>query len=251
MTADRGDRGAEDGARNETVHYRRRPSPAPDAPVDPPRRSRLWTVAALAAAVAVASAGGYVVATRVGSGSEPRAAAGPTGAQRAPPPVPVRRAHAGDLPRTPTAGAAAGSGSPASFDAPIPTGWRRRELGTRRAGYSESRWEHPRDARTSVLVDWVDGDRAGSAAAAARLRAQVARRPGYREIRFRPARHHGWIWVYTILDEHGRRIARVDLLTHRCGVLFAVLGSSSPRGLARLRPTFAAISDGIRVRRRC
>jgi hypothetical protein len=250
MTPDRGDRGAEDGERNETVHYRRRPPLPPAAPIDPPRRIRVRTAAALTAVVVATSAAGFAVATRVGGGPDPPAAGRRDHAPGLTP-VPARRAHAGDLPGTRASGSAPAPGATAGFDAPIPTGWRRRELGTRRAGYSESRWEHPRDSRTYVLVDWIDGDRAGSAAAAARLRGQVAARPGYREIRFRPVRHQGWIWVYTILDEHGRRIARIDLLTHRCGVLFAVLGSTSPRMFARLRPTFAAISDGIRVRRRC
>lgn len=262
--------------RNQTVHDHRREL-APDPAPEHKGRSRRRTIATIVLAVTVSLAAGYAVASLLGgtdpapSGAKtatapagarttPRVAAGTlsatTPAATGPPAVPAPALTSPDPsatpPAAPPATPPAAPASAGSFDAPIPKGWREREFATQQQGYLQSRWDDPRDARTFVVIDWIDGDRRLPADAAAALRAGVASRPDYREVRFTQTRDRGWIWVYTILDERRRRAARIDLISRRCGVLFAVLGSTSAKRFAALQPTFVAISRGIRIKsRRC
>jgi hypothetical protein len=263
--------------RNQTVHDARREL-APEPEPEQKGRSRRRTIATIVLGVAGSLVAGYGVASLLG-GTDPAPSAAktagttPAGGSRTTP-----RVAAGTLSATTPAPAAPGVPAPAltapdpsatppaatpatppaapsaagSFDAPIPKGWREREFATQQQGYLQSRWDDPRDARTFVVIDWIDGDRRLPADAAAALRAGVASRPDYREVRFTQTRDRGWIWVYTLLDEQRRRAARIDLISRRCGVLFAVLGSTSPKRFAALQPTFVAISRGIRIKsRRC
>ena len=258
--------------RNETVHYQRRPPLPEREPEQQPPASRRRLVAILVAATVVSLGVGYATAALLGDSEEGGRTA--TAARTATAPTtPLERTPAGTLaqnrpaappvtqpaPGTPVDPSAppvvtpppAPSQSPAAtFDAPIPSGWREREFAVPKAGYLQSRWDDPRDPRTYVIIDWQDGDRDGAAAAAARLRETVLTRSDYREIRFQKTRAKGWIWVYTILDERGRRAARIDLLRRRCGVLFAVLGSTSTKRFAELQRVFISISEGIRLKRR-
>jgi hypothetical protein len=270
--------------RNDTVHYPRRPPLPEREPEQQPPKSRRRMVAILVAAAAASLGAGYASARWLGDSQQPartpsastvRTATTQTTALRrtpagtlspgrpAQPPAAVQPAPGApaqpsvEPPAAPPAAATAPVAAPpaaqsASFDAPIPSAWREREFAVQKLGYLQSRWDDPRDPRTYVIVDWQDGDRGGAAAAAAKLRATVLDRPDYREVRFQRTSRKGWIWVYTIRDERGRRAARVDLLTRRCGVLFAVLGSTSPKRFAELQATFVAISRGIRLKqRRC
>jgi hypothetical protein len=245
--------------RNETVHDHRRVS-EPDRGPDATGRSRGRLVALIALAAVASLAAGYVAASLVsGSDSTPPLAGSTTVRSATAPRVP-----AGTLsPSTPVApppvaGATPPATPPAapptatagSFDAPIPRGWREREFAVQREGYLQSRWSDPRDPRTYVIINWIDGDRRQPSEAATALRAGFATRADYREVRFARAGARGWVWVYTILDEQRSRAARVDLISRRCGVLFAVLGSTTTKRFHRLQPTFVAISRGIRIKSR-
>lgn len=260
--------------RNETVHDQRRLHVPPSGPE--PRRSRLRVVATIVVAVVASLAAGYAVASLLdGSRRPPRAGAAaatmtmPRGqgtvgqvpggtllatTPAAPPAAdPQPKLPSPDPPATPSAGPPAAPSVPAnsgSFDAPVPKGWREEEFATQQQGYLQSRWSDPRDPRTFVVINWIDGDRRLPADVAATLRAAVASQPDYREVRFTATRGRGWIWVYTILDDKRRRAARIDLISRRCGVLFAVLGSTTRKRFARLQPTFVAISEGIRIKSR-
>jgi hypothetical protein len=275
--------------RHETIHYPRRPPLPEREPDQPPPASRRRTVAIVVAAVAASLGAGYVTANVLGDSeqtarnptattartsttlattlkrkpagtlapsqpAQPPAAAQPAPGTPADPAAPATPPAAQTPPVAPAPPVAPppGQAASASFDAPIPSGWKEREFAVQHPGYLQSRWDDPRDARTYVIIDWQDGDTGGPAAAAAALRATVVSRSDYREIRFQQTRGKGWIWVYTILDERGRRAARVDLLTRRCGVLFAVLGSTSPKRFTQLQRVFISISEGIRLKeRRC
>jgi hypothetical protein len=232
--------------RNETIHARRRPAlPEPPSPEPPPSRRRR-TIAIVAAAVVASLGAGYGTAQLLGGGDDTGGGGGISTVARTAPAPAVERKPAGTLT---TAGQALSDG--ARFDAPIPAGWRERSFAVRtRGGYLESRWSDPADARSYIIIDWLDGDRGGPQAAAEALRPTVAAQPGYREVRFEATRDGGWIWVYTVLDEDGRRAARIDLLSRHCGVLFAVLGSTSTKRFAELQRAFLATSAGIRLRAR-
>jgi hypothetical protein len=248
---------------NETIHHSRRPPlPEPDPPGDPPS-SRRATVAILVAAALASVVAGYVTTTLVG-GANDRASGTPgTATRTSGAPAPITRRPGGTLgttqppatttpadPGTPVAPAPPSTAPSAGFDAPIPTGWREREFEVPKQGYLQSRWSDPRDSRTDVVIDWSDGDRRRPSDAAAVLRGAVAGRTDYREISFGPTRGKGWIWVYTLLDERGRRVARIDLISRHCGVLFAVLGTTPAKRFERLQSTFVAVSQGIRLKRR-
>jgi hypothetical protein len=191
--------------------------------------------------------GGTLAATQPQTTTTPATGPG-TAPGDAPPATPGTPAATIPAPAPPAQPAA--PAADAGFDTPIPSGWREREFAVRKEGYLQSRWSDPKDARTYVIVDWADGDRRRPAEAAATLRAAVAGRTDYREVRFGPTRGKGWIWVYTILDDRGRRIARIDLLSRHCGILFAVLGSTPAKRFAALQRTFIAVSQGIRLKRR-
>jgi hypothetical protein len=233
--------------RNETTHLRRRPAlPEPPSTQPPPSRRRR-TIAIVLAAVVASLGAGYATAQLLGGDGEGTPTATATVARTTPAPA-VERKPAGTLT---TAGPASSEG--ARFDAPIPAGWRERSFAVRTGGgYLESRWSDPADARSYIIIDWLDGDRDGPRVAAQALRPTVAAQPGYREVRFEATRDGGWIWVYTVLDEHGLRAARIDVLSRHCGVLFAVLGSTTTKRFAQLQRAFIATSADIRLRaRRC
>ena len=271
--------------RHDTIHYPRRPPLPEREPEQPPPASRRKTVTILAVAVAASLGAGYASAQLLGDSEQtartpatattrtsttpatklkrkpagtlapsqqPPAAAQPAPGTPADPAAPAAPPAAPTAPVAPPVAPPPGQAASASFDAPIPSGWKEREFAVQHPGYLQSRWDDPRDARTYVIINWQDGDTSGPAAAAAALRATVVNRSDYREIRFQQTRNKGWIWVYTILDERGKRAARVDVLSRRCGVLFAVLGSTSPKRFARLQRVYIAISQGIRLKeRRC
>jgi hypothetical protein len=262
---------------NETIHDGRRPPSRPALPPAAPR-GRGRTVAMVVVAVVVSLGAGYATATRLDS-SKPHATtatattartstvAGATQQTRAgtlaavPPPASTASPSVPAPPVSPATTPATGAPAPAttpaaatSFDAPIPSGWREREFAVAlpQAGYLESRWSDPHDPRSYVVIDWRDGDPQRPGDAAATLRAGAASQPDYRELRFQATRGGGWIWVYTAPDKRGRKTAQIDLLTHRCGVLFAVLGVTTTKRFAALQRTFIAISEGIRIKaRRC
>lgn len=258
---------------NETIHEPRRPSLPDTGPGDevPPNRRR--TVAILAVAVVASLCAGYASASLLGKGGDGGGAAPDTAPSASGETAPSRR-PGGTLAATqppattvvpgtppPVSGTpppvpvqpvppAAASQPAGEFDAPIPEGWREREFAVPRQGVLQSRWSDPKDSRTDVVINWIDGDRRQPADAAAVLRAGVAGRADYREVKFGPTRGKGWIWVYTLLDERGRRLAHINLVSRRCGVLFAVLGRTPARRFARLQSTFVAVSQGIRIKRR-
>ena len=261
---------------HETVHVMRRPA-LPDRPADapPPPPNRRRTAAIVGAAVVASALAGYVVVAAVGGGEpgtrSPAAATAtstvpalkrtPAGsvapaapqAPATPPVAPTDPAPpaAAPLPADPAAPPPAGA-SAIEFDAPIPAGWRERDFAVQKEGYLQSRWDDPRDARTYLIIDWTDRDRDPVAIAARTLRQRVSAARGYREVRFAATRDaKGWIWVYTVPDERGRRSAYIDVLSRRCGVLFAVLGVTTPKRFASLQRTFIRVSEGIRLERRC
>lgn len=256
---------------NETIHFVRRPS-LPELGPDPePPPSGRRTVTIVVAAVLASLFAGYVTTTMLAEPRDTATTATSTAARTETAP-PVTRRPGGTLaPTTPETAPGPGLTQPpptattaspaapvpppapvadAGFDAPIPSGWREREFAVQKPGFKQSRWSDPRDPRTDVIIDWSDGNRSRPAEAAAALRAAVAGRTDYREVRFSPTRDKGWIWVYTLLDDRGRRIARIDLISRHCGVLFAVLGTTPTKRFKRLQGTFIAVSEGIRLKRR-
>jgi hypothetical protein len=129
------------------------------------------------------------------------------------------------------------------FELAVPAGWTLVEDEEDGGALVRSRWQDPRDPRTSVSVEVIPAEETAPAHRARALRAATSRTPGYVEHGLGPATLAGrqaWRWDFAVPGER-----RVDFLLNECETGYAVLGSAPPARFNQLRATFANVARSL------
>ena len=220
------------------------PSPAapptalatPPSPTPSPRRS-LKPVLAIAAVVLLALGAGTTGLLLLG-GDAGDGVAVQSPATPAPKESPARSAGDDPFPNS------VGYRTP-SYSVRVPEDWRRIADDVDHSVYQESKWRHPRDRDTTVLIDYTDGYRGTAREGAETVREQISAASGFRERSFElvpiGGGRHAWRWEFTL---GGRR--KIDYFFNGCGTGFAVLGESRAERFVSYRATFERVVRSLR-----